>query len=324
MAYTRHESIYSGPFCDVYRATGPSGVVALKVVDPDFLRAPHDVRREVQLLRKLSHTNIVPMLDFYETGEDHVIVMPFYGASLEAVVAHFRRQRTKFDLTGLAPPTYITENRMPAHVLRQIVAGLLNGLAYIHANCVIHRDIKPANILVTSFENFTPVIADFGISYDENAPPTSEPPTHKFTDISLGYYKAPELCLGKANYGSEVDLWSLGIVISYLYSRDGRPANHVKSLDSPSPELNDLVLLLGTFELFGTPDVVDEFSETYWPELADPSLHFTKFTYHKFPRLPVAELLPMCGDENVKSIFSKLTHYRHRELEKLCEREKTA
>lgn len=309
--YTRTNSVYSGPFCDVYKATSDNGAtVALKVVDLDFLRKPHNFRREVALLKSLKHDNIVQFLDYYVKGEDHILVMPFYEKTLTMAMAAHTTKKTRFNLEDPRKNTVVLRNEFPLETCAVVVAGLTDALRYIHAQGIIHRDIKPENVFLTPERA---VLGDFGISYDTRNPPSDEPPNEKVTDISTGYYKAPELCFGVSDYGAEVDLWSFGILISQMYSSNGRPANYVESdSDEATPELNDFVLIQGTFQAFGTPTVGDPKSELYWPALDSDTLHFKQFQYKEYPRKSVEQLLPRCKCQKTQLLFANLTNYATR------------
>lgn len=317
--YTDRERVYSGPFCDIYKCTSPAGrTVALKVVDLDFLQKPHNFRREVRFLQRLSHPNVATFIDLFSQGEDHYMVMEYYKFDLNGVFDHFMSKRTKFNLEDPTKNYLVTSNRIPVASVTPMIWALVLALKYIHASGIIHRDIKPANVMFSSLDCLeNPVVGDFGISYDVSSPPGDEPPNEKFTDVCSGYYKAPELCFGVTDYGSEIDLWSLGILISALYSKDGNTANFVKSDPSgvdAAPELNDFYLILGIFGAFGTPNIVDEADDLYWKTLANDKCHFAKFNYKSVPRKPTQELLPRCQDREIMDLFEHLTRYCNRQF----------
>lgn len=76
-----------------------------------------------------------------------------------------------------------------------------------------HRDLKPENILMTVDDNEADLkIVDFGLSKIIGPNESSLDP---FGTLS---YVAPEVLLQK-QYGKEVDLWSLGVIIYLLLSR---------------------------------------------------------------------------------------------------------
>ncbi|KAM9939659.1 hypothetical protein OXX80_000859 [Metschnikowia pulcherrima] len=316
--YTKKESIYSGPCCDVYRGENQSGeTVALKVVDLDFVRKPHDFKIELSIIKSLHHPNIARFLDAYTLGEDHYLVMPFYEKTLTDVMKYYTKKKMKFNLASPQESQIQTRNMLLPETANNIVWGLVKALKYLHSQRVIHRDIKPSNVFFKSLNTLdAPILGDFGISYNMEHPPRDELPTKKFTDVATGYYKAPELCFGVTDYTTEIDLWALGILVSCLYSQTGEPANTKTYEDEleKCPELNDFVLLQGTFEAFGTPSVTDKHSKLYWQKLADPSYHFVDFKYAQHDRRPVSALLPRCKDRHIQSLFEGLTLYDKRKI----------
>lgn len=309
----RIRQLYSGPLCDVYEG---SGGVALKVVDEDFVRKPHDFRTEIRLLKQMNHENVTLYIDDYTVGEDHVLVMPLYGVDLRGVMEHFKKKKVRFNLQNPLKNKTVEMNMIPEELLKPMIQGIAAGLRYLHEEQhVIHRDIKPGNIMFRSLAELShPVLIDFGIAYPNF--PVAEKPDQKYIDIATGYYKPPELCFGVTDYGPEVDLWSFGILMTYLYSEDGKPANYAKEDDDSeaAPELNDFVLLKGTFGSFGTPTISDVNSELYWPRMADEKLHFRNFEYKQHPRRPVEELLPRCRDGDVRRWFALVSRYDGRVL----------
>lgn len=322
MKYIKDALVYSGPMSDIYKATDPEGnTVALKIVDLDFVQKPHDFRKEVEILKKLKSDGVAKYIDSYTIGDDMYLVMPYYAVDMVGLMTHYCKKRTKFDLSDPLNNITVCKNEIPTRKISNLVKSLVSTIDYIHIQRIIHRDLKPANIMFRGLEDLeNPVIVDFGISYDLNGANPEEPPNEKVTDIGTGYYKAPELCFGVSDYGPEVDYWSLGIIISYLYSTNCHPCNYVAPSSNErelQPELNDFVLIQGNFEAFGTPTITDKHSELYWPKLADPDYHFVKFQYKPHERKPTQQLLPRCEDMEIHEIFDNLTRYDKRELMKL-------
>ena len=109
-----------------------------------------------------------------------------------------------------------------------ILAQSLRALAILHdsPNPVIHRDLKPSNILV-AYRAFGPdtnetgpwiKLADFGIAVEG---------TKCHTERGTWIYTAPEV-FGPGRYSSEVDIWSLGVVIVQLLLEGNIPESSGK------------------------------------------------------------------------------------------------
>jgi eukaryotic-like serine/threonine-protein kinase len=117
-----------------------------------------------------------------------------------------------------------------------ILIGIAEGLAAIHASGISHRDVKPANIMLAP-GNRT-VLMDFGLFK----------PEFESLDAVAGSpeYMAPEVCTGRVNPGAGhlVDLYALG-VISFVLATGAPPFDHaspvelmLQHLHEPTPRLS--------------------------------------------------------------------------------------
>lgn len=198
------------------------------------------ILREVTLLRKLSHPNIVNIVEILEPSDpknfDTIYVVMEYAQS---------------DLKKLL--------KSPIHLemvhIQTLVYNILVGLKYIHSADVLHRDLKPANVLIN--EDCTTKICDFGLARsiegiegahikkkedddDDDIIPTESKPdakrqgAGKLVRTSGGmiktknmkreltghvvtrWYRAPELILLEKNYTAAIDVWSLGCIFAEL------------------------------------------------------------------------------------------------------------
>ncbi|HYP22699.1 MAG TPA: serine/threonine-protein kinase, partial [Actinomycetota bacterium] len=153
--------------------------------DPEFL-----VRffSEAQAVARISHPNVVSVLDFGDFEDRPYLVMECApGGSLA-------------DLTG--------EPMLPGRAA-EIVAAAARGAGAAHRAGLVHRDVKPANILLD--ETGEPKLADFGIA--SSAP--SENLTATGTAIGSPHYVSPEQASGRAVTPAS-DVYSLGAVLYEL------------------------------------------------------------------------------------------------------------
>jgi len=84
---------------------------------------------------------------------------------------------------------------------------MLDSLEYLHNKGITHRDIKPENILIDKKLNIR--IADFGLAENKNIDSLTE-------FAGTEQYIAPEINAGKRYKGSEVDIFSVGVVLFCL------------------------------------------------------------------------------------------------------------
>jgi serine/threonine protein kinase len=84
---------------------------------------------------------------------------------------------------------------------------ILNGLQAIHGCNVLHRDLKSSNILLSRTTREVR-LCDFGVSVDLN---NLDAKAKKFIFGSAGS-QAPEVLSKKAQQGTGVDIWGVGIV----------------------------------------------------------------------------------------------------------------
>ncbi len=173
----------------VQKSTGRK--VAIKVYEKSKLVDPQrkqSVNREIQLLRRLSHANIVKLYDTIDTFKQLFLVTEFV------------RGKSLHDYLHLKPARKLEEPEA-FMLFRQVLAGI----EHCHANSITHRDIKLENVLLGA--NKEVKIIDFGFSI-------CAPSTQKLK-IFCGTpsYMAPEIVNRKEYYGPPVDMWSLGVLL---------------------------------------------------------------------------------------------------------------
>lgn len=136
------ERIGHGGMGVVYRAWDPAlkRQVAIKILHPKNADSGR-VLSEARALAKLSHPNIVQVLDVGREGDELFIVMEYVGG------------RTLSD--RLARGATLPE-------LQPLLEQIADGLAAAHERGVIHHDIKPSNVLIS--EAGVVQIADFGLA----------------------------------------------------------------------------------------------------------------------------------------------------------------
>jgi tRNA A-37 threonylcarbamoyl transferase component Bud32 len=183
-----------GALSTVYQATDAmtGNTVAVKALNPEFVTRAElrqRLRTEARTLQRLSHPNIVGVIDFVETGQAvWLVTESVEGTSLRNVLIHARR---------LEPEQALS-----------IFTGLLAGLAYAHERGLAHGDLKPENVLVEA--SGTARLADFGQAV----------PAGHATTGGTAAYMSPEAVRGEA-LGPAADLYSVGAVLYEALT--GRP-----------------------------------------------------------------------------------------------------
>lgn len=93
------------------------------------------VIREVQLLRRLRHPNIIRLFGSFVEGKNLYIITEFaQGGDLQSVVDKLKR----------------TRKRMAERQLWRFVAEICSALQHMHSHQVVHRDIKAQNVFLSA------------------------------------------------------------------------------------------------------------------------------------------------------------------------------
>jgi tRNA A-37 threonylcarbamoyl transferase component Bud32/tetratricopeptide (TPR) repeat protein len=147
--------------------------------------------REIELVARLNHPNILPLHESDQVAERLFFLMPYVeGGSLRDRLA--REPRLTVDEA--------------VDITRQAAAGL----SYAHRLGVIHRDIKPANLLLSGNHLF---IADFGIARAVRQAATEESLTEAGHVLGTPAYMAPEQIRGASQVDGRADEYSLACVL---------------------------------------------------------------------------------------------------------------
>lgn len=180
----------SGDFC------------ALKIMKKDIgydTGMTEIVMNEVEVMKNLSHPNIVNLLDFSASAE-HVkangVKTPVFFLALELA-----KGGELFDFIAQT-------GRFSENVARYYFHQLCDAFEYLHGNGVSHRDMKPENIMLDDEYNLK--LADFGFSSTK-----AQNETRKGTDS----YMAPEIHLGHKYSGQCVDLFAAGIILFIMVAQ---------------------------------------------------------------------------------------------------------
>jgi serine/threonine protein kinase len=214
------EQLGEGGMATVYEAldTNLERKVAVKVIQEskqDNDRFQKRFKQEAKALARLTHSNIVPVIDFGEQDGVAYLVMPYLpGGTLK-------------NLMG---------KPLPFQKAVSLILPIANALESAHRHDILHRDIKPSNILIT--EDGAPMLSDFGIAklLDSN---------EELTSVGVGIgtpeYMAPEQVLGETIDG-RADQYALATVLYELitgrkpFQADTPMAVVAKQASQPLPD----------------------------------------------------------------------------------------
>lgn len=198
------ELVGEGSFGKVYKGRRKYSrqTVAMKFIlkhgktDKDI----HNLRQEIEILRKLKHENIIEMIDAFETPQEFCVVTEFAQGELFEVLED--------------------DKCLPEEQVQAIAKQLVKALYYLHSNRIIHRDMKPQNILIG--KGSIVKLCDFGFARAMSAN-TVVLRSIKGTPL----YMAPEL-VREQPYNHTADLWSLGVILYELFV--GQPPFYTNSV----------------------------------------------------------------------------------------------
>ena len=174
-------------------------LVAIKILRPEVTTAIGRKRflREIEIIQKLQHPNILPMLDSGTVAGQVFFTTPYVeGDTLEMKI---RR-----------------EHRLTLGDAVSIASDVAAALDYAHSRGLIHRDIKPANILLSGNHA---VVADFGIA---RAVAVKRDDAITISGVSLGtaQYMSPEQCSALRELDQRTDVYAFGCVVYEMLTGD--------------------------------------------------------------------------------------------------------
>ena len=212
----------SGGFGSVYRAYDQveKRFVAIKISQVKDIFGKFTLLNEVEVSKSIDdHPNVAR----YEFGLRMMVPFP----ADYAVMGYYEEGNLDMLLKRRHGILQSTE-------YREIVGGILEGIAHLHGENVIHRDLKLANILLSKTKQgqWRPKIADFGLSRQTEGYDVS------LSNSAIGLtipYAAPEQIENKP-IRKNVDLWAFGVVLYRLLTGE-MPFNAPQSIDSTSANL---------------------------------------------------------------------------------------
>uniref|UniRef100_A0A8C5N1S2 Serine/threonine-protein kinase H1 n=1 Tax=Leptobrachium leishanense TaxID=445787 RepID=A0A8C5N1S2_9ANUR len=165
---------------------------AIKMIETKYREGREVCESELSVLRRVRHTNIIQLIEVFETQERVYMVMELAtgGELFDRIIA--KGSFTERDAT-------------------RVLQMVLEGVKYLHTLGITHRDLKPENLLYYHPGTDSKImITDFGLA---SARKKGDDCLMK-TTCGTPEYIAPEILVRKP-YTNSVDMWALG-VISYI------------------------------------------------------------------------------------------------------------
>jgi eukaryotic-like serine/threonine-protein kinase len=195
------ERIGSGSMGRVYRAhhVMMDRVVALKIIAPEISsneRVVARFQREMKLVGRLDHPNVVRAFDADQINKVLYIVMEYVAGS--SLGDRLKKQ-----------------GPIPVAEMVDYAAQTALGLAHAHEQGIVHRDIKPSNILLNEDRRIK--ILDLGLGVLMEADAAATFATADGIAVGTVDYMSPEQACGREVDGRS-DLYGLGCSMYHLMS----------------------------------------------------------------------------------------------------------
>jgi calcium/calmodulin-dependent protein kinase I len=127
------------------------------------------LRREIKIMRKVDHPNILKLYEVYEDEDEFYLVMELYVMLFVACLSSTLRQTNiclACSVDGKELFEKIVEKGQYSEKdASRIVQQIVSAVQYLHDKGIAHRDLKPENLLSAGDEEHEIIkIADFGFS----------------------------------------------------------------------------------------------------------------------------------------------------------------
>ena len=194
--YKKISDLGCGSYGAVYKAKNLifDNIVAIKMIEKvqENMVDDLEIKNEINILKTLSHPNIVKIYEFFDT--------PLYYY----IVTEYCKKGELF--------AYI-KNKYNERQLSVLFYQVFSGLVYLHEKKILHRDLKLENLMISEIEKdviteeeyFWIKIIDFGTAkiFEKNRAEKAV--------IGSSYYIAPEVL--KQRYNEKCDTWSVGVIL---------------------------------------------------------------------------------------------------------------
>ena len=174
-----------------------SKIYVMKKMELNHLnhRQQQECYREVSILKKVSHHNIIKYYSSFLEKEILYIIMEYAElGDLYSLIKHYKKHSKYFDEIDLWKISY----------------EILTGLEYLHSHKIIHRDIKCLNLFITKDRHIK--IGDLGVSTINSGLDNLH-----YTRVGTPLYISPEL-VKQSPYDFKTDIWSFGCSLYHLAS----------------------------------------------------------------------------------------------------------
>ncbi|MCO5172168.1 MAG: serine/threonine protein kinase [Planctomycetes bacterium] len=201
------------------RREGADGVYAVKILMPRPGPAGEARRqrfaREVEVLRRLEHPNIVRIHDAGRHGAYDWYAMDF--------------------VEGRELGDLLAQGRLTLRQRLDMFSTICRAVAHAHERGVVHRDLKPGNVLIDPGDVVH--VLDFGLAKVTDAEPTDLQLTHDGSSLGTPYYMAPEQLVSPKDVDRRADVFALGVLL-YELTAGARPFVGNTAVDVSNKILN--------------------------------------------------------------------------------------
>ena len=187
-----------GSFGNVYlvRQKSTGEYKACKKISKLVLQDELKYKKEIEILIKADHPNILKLYGIYETVRSIYLITEECkgGTLLERILENVNKKKDYSEKQAC-----------------DLFSQIMSGIAYLHSNGICHRDIKLENILYLypkETNDNTLKLIDFGFGN------FFQKGNRLQTKLGSAYYIAPEVLEG--NYNEKCDVWSAGVILFFL------------------------------------------------------------------------------------------------------------
>jgi len=178
----------------VFKGNYNGQLVAIKRIKNSLVEKNY-LHREVTIMSTISHPNVATCLaaDITTSNKYSYLIFPYYeNGTLEKVM------NREFSLLNMFTKCLIARD-------------IASGMCYLSMCGIIYRTLAPNYVYID--KNYRAIIGDYGFAR------IVQPGKRMSTAIGFPIYMAPELYNGETiNYGSEIDVYSFGILLWELLS----------------------------------------------------------------------------------------------------------